>query len=104
MSDSYVHQLAKTLRTRTDELTWVFMEADARLALSREWTEEARIAEDPEWSTRFREDIAVLDSALQHVRSQLQVLLAVDSQYQPTPGADDVAWLVNMIANQQEAA
>ncbi|NJN68102.1 MAG: hypothetical protein HC884_16020 [Chloroflexaceae bacterium] len=84
MSDSYAKQLAATLRQKTDELIWLFIEAEGRLALSREWTEEAHQAGDPEWDLRYQQDIAVLESAIQHVREQFETVLDLHHQRRPS--------------------
>jgi hypothetical protein len=84
MSDSYAKQLAATLRLKTDELIWLFIEAEGRLALSREWTEEAHQAGDAAWDTRYQQDIAVLESAIQHVRDQFETVLDLHHQQQPS--------------------
>lgn len=60
---------------KTDELSWLLMEAEARLAISREWTEEAREAGDPTWATRYQEDIQVLESSIQYATKRLKMLL-----------------------------
>jgi hypothetical protein len=84
MSDSYAKQLAATLRLKTDELIWLFIEAEGRLALSREWTEEAHQAGDAAWDTRYQQDIAVLESAIQHVRDQFETVLDLHHQHRPS--------------------
>jgi hypothetical protein len=71
----YAAQLAEQLRIKTDELNWLLMEAEARLALSREWTEEARAAGDPQWATRYTEDIELLEASINHIRTRLRMLL-----------------------------
>lgn len=67
---SYAEQLAAALRMKTSELSWLFIEAEGRLALAREWTEEAREAGETNWA-RYMKDIDILESALQDVRSML---------------------------------
>ncbi len=72
MESTYASQLARVLILKTDELAWLYMEAEARLSLSQEWSEEACEANDPEWDTRFIQDIEVLQAALEHVQEGLK--------------------------------
>jgi hypothetical protein len=68
--ESYAEQLAAILRLKTSELSWLFIEAEGRLALSREWTEEAKAAGESEW-TRYQKDIEILEAALNDAWSML---------------------------------
>lgn len=67
---SYAEQLAAALRVKTSELSWLFIEAEGRLALAREWTAEAREAGETNWA-RYMKDIDLLESALQDARSMI---------------------------------
>ena len=69
-TQSYAEQLAAALRMKTSELSWLFIEAEGRLALAREWTQEAREAGETNWA-RYMKDIDILESALQDARSML---------------------------------
>jgi hypothetical protein len=71
--ESYAKQLAAALRMKTTELIWLFVEAEGRLALSREWTEEAREAGETHWN-RYLDDIDVLEAALQDARKMMEVV------------------------------
>lgn len=70
MSEGYTQQLATMLRAKTAELSWLVIEVEARLALSREWTEEARAAGEKDWM-RYSDDIELLETALRDAREML---------------------------------
>lgn len=67
----YVKQIAATLRVKTSELSWLFIEAEGRLALAREWTEEAKEAGEQNWD-RYLADIELLESALANATKMLE--------------------------------
>ncbi len=69
--ETYAAHLAAALRVKTTELSWLFIEAEGRVALSREWTEEAREAGEPNWNC-YLDDIEVLETALKDARRMLE--------------------------------
>ena len=71
--EGYAKQLAAALRMKMTELSWLFIEAEGRLALSREWTEEAQEAGETHWN-RYLDDIDVLEAALEDTRKMLEVV------------------------------
>jgi len=97
MREGYAKQLAITLRTKTDELLWLFIEAEGRLAISREWTEEARAAGEPTWATRYKDDIEVLESALEYFRAQFNTALSIKSQEQSQKISPEITQIVDKL-------
>jgi hypothetical protein len=69
--ETYTAHLAAALRMKVTELSWLFIEAEGRRALAREWTAEAREAGEPNWN-RYLEDIEILEAALKDAQAILE--------------------------------